>query len=212
MLTSSWLDWSPRVFRFAEEGDHHALDDKLAGGNEVRIPGMLRAEEGAAVFDEVALQGGFAVDEGGDDVMVARFAAFEDDGITIADVGVDHRVAADFQGEGIPLASNPKGSDIDGKATFLFLLLILPETGGNAPVNRDVADFGAIKILGENDCAGFAGQALDHAFFLKGPEMAHRRRLAGEAKVMLDLARLRHDAGFALRFAEVVEDLDLTCC
>jgi hypothetical protein len=101
------------------------LDDELAHGDEIRETRVLGAEVGLAFLLDEAFQGGLAVDEGGDDVMVARFAAFEDDGITIADVGVDHRVATDFQGEGISLASNPKGSDIDGKATFLFLLLIL---------------------------------------------------------------------------------------
>jgi hypothetical protein len=40
--------------------------------------------------------------------------------------------------------------------------------------------------------------------------VAHGRRLAGELEIMLDLAGGGHDAGFSLRFAQVVEDLDLT--
>src|SRR5690606_36583890 len=50
----------------AEEGDEDSLDDEFASGDEIRVIFVFRAEGGFAFLDEVALQGGLAIDERGD--------------------------------------------------------------------------------------------------------------------------------------------------
>ena len=47
------------------------------------------------------------------------------------------------------------------------------------------------------------GVALDDAFFLQSPEVAHGGGLAGEAEVFLDVSRAGHDALFALMLLRV---------
>lgn len=167
-------------------------------------------EVGAAFFGDEALESGFSIDEGGDDVTVAWFAFFEDDGVAIADVGVDHGLAADAEGEGVAFTADADGGDIDREATFLFLLGGFGVASGDGAVDGDVTDFLAVEVFGENDGASFSGEALDDAFFLKGAEVAHRGCLAGESEVVLDFAGGGHDAGLVVSLAEVVEDLDLT--
>lgn len=128
----------------------------------------------------------------------------------MADVGVDHGLTTDAEGEGISGAADADGGDIDGKAAFLLLLGGFGKACGDGSVNGDVADFLAIKVFGEDDGAGFSREALDDAFFLKSAEVAHGGCLAGEAEVVLDLAGGGHDACLAVSFAEVGEDFDLT--
>lgn len=190
----------------AHEGDEHALDDEFPGGDEVGEVGVFGTQEGLAVFDHVALEGGFAVDEGSDDVAFPRFAAFEDHGVAMADVGVDHGLAADFEGKGFGVAGDAKGGDVNADAPFARCFDVLGHAGGDIAVEWDVGDFAAVEFIGENDGAGLAGDPLDDAFAFERAQVAHGGGLAGEAKEVLDLAGGWHDAGLPLGLFEVVED------
>ena len=81
--------------------------------------------------------------------------------------------------------------------------------GGDAAVDWDIDDFGAIEFVREGDGAGFAGEALDDAFSFEGAEVADGCRLAGEAEVVLDLPGGRHEAGAPLSHFEIFDDLVL---
>lgn len=164
---------------------------------------------GFAFLGDEAFEGGFSVDEGGDDVAVAGFAFFEDDRVAVADMGVDHGFAADFESEGFIFSSAAERGDVDGDAAFGFGWGAVTEAGGDAPVDRDIADFFAIEFFRENDGAGFAGDALDDTFFFQGTEVAHRGGLAGEAEVVLDFPGAWHQAGGAAGGAEVFENIFL---
>ena len=92
-----------------EQCDEDALDDEFLSRDEVRVVGVFSAEEGFSFFHDEAFEGGFTVDEGGDDVSFAGFTEFEDHRVAIADVGVDHRVATDFECEGSGVAGDAEG-------------------------------------------------------------------------------------------------------
>ena len=191
---------------FSEEGDEDALDDKFLGGNEVGEVGVFGAEEGFAALEHVALKGGFAIDECGDNVAFAGFAAFEDNGVAVADVGVDHGFAADMEGKGLGAWRDAECGDVDGDGTLAFGFDVLGHAGGNVAVDGDVDDFAAIEFVRKDDGAGLAGDALDHTFAFEGAQVAHGGGLAGKAEGVLDLAGGGHDAGLALGLAEVIED------
>ena len=199
------VDWAGGgLGGFAKEGDEDALDDELGGGDEVWEGGVLSLEVGLPAGGDVALEGGLAIDECGDDVVVAGDAFLEDDGIAIADVGIDHGFATDFQGEGLGVAGDAEGLDVDGEGAILVLGGAFGKACGDAAVDGDVTDFLAVERFGENDGTGFSGEALDYAFFLKGTEVAHGSGLAGEAEVVLDLAGGGDEAGGAAAFFQII--------
>lgn len=193
----------------ADQGEEDALDDELAGGNEVGVGGVFGLEVGAARLDDVAFEGGFAIDEGGDDVVAAGFLDFHDDVVAIEDVGIDHGVAADAEGEGAGGFGNAEGIDVDGDGAFLFGFDIGGVASGDGAEDGDVENFGAVEVFGEDDGASHVGVTLDDALFLQGAEVAHGGGLAGEAEVPLDFPRGGHDAVFALVLPEKVEQLAL---
>ena len=103
------MAWSAGASRgVAEQGDEDPLDDEFAGGNQVGILGVGGAEERMSFFDQIAFEGGFAIDQRGHDVPFAGFPEFENHGIAMADMGIDHRVAAHFEGECPGVAGNPQ--------------------------------------------------------------------------------------------------------
>lgn len=73
-----------------EEGDQNPLNNQLSRRNQIGKIGILRAKKRFSFFDDVAFQGGFAIDQSGDNVVLSWFAEFEDHRVTVADVGVDH--------------------------------------------------------------------------------------------------------------------------
>ena len=56
----------------AENGDDHALDGEVVGGDQLRELRVFRLEVGFAFFSQVALEGGFAIDQRRNDVPLAR--------------------------------------------------------------------------------------------------------------------------------------------
>src|ERR1051326_1034662 len=72
-----------------QQADHHALDDELGGGQQVGVAGIFGAEERGAALDEKTFERGFAVDQRGNDVLLAWFARREEDGVAVEDAGVD---------------------------------------------------------------------------------------------------------------------------
>lgn len=205
----------------AHQPYHHALDDQLCGGNQVREAGILGFQEALLLFDDVAFERGFPVDQGGYDVAIARFAVLKDDVIPIDDVGLDHGISANSQSEGVlALARQAEGLGIDGEGAFGGLAVGFrharcdPAENGN--FDEMVAGGGEfwerIAEAFENDGPGFAREALDDPLFLQGAEMADRSGLAGKSEVFLNLARGRHDAGIAMVFAQVVEKFLLAAC
>ena len=190
----------------ADEGDEHALDDEFAGGDQVGVVGIFRPQEGFAAIQQVAFEGGFAIDEGGDDIAFAGFTLFQNDGVAIADVGIDHGIAAHPQGKGAAGTANAEGSDVDGDAALAQGFDVLGAARGDAAVDGDIDDLGAVEFIGEDDRTGLAGESLNDALALDGAEVAHGGGLAGEAEVMLDFAGGRHDPGGVLGHAEVIDD------
>lgn len=129
--------------------------------------------------------------------------------IAIKDVGIDHGVTTHAEGEGAGGFGDAEGIDVNGDGAFLFGLDIGGVAGGDGAEDGDVEDFGAVEVFREDDGAGHVGVALDDAFFLERPEVAHGGGLAGEAEVPLDFTGGGHDAVFALVLPEKVEQLAL---
>ena len=67
---------------------------------------------------------------------------------------------------------------------------------GDLSVDRDIRDTDFLHRRDKR--ARFPGVAIEKAFPLEGAEVLHDRGLAGEAKMMLDLARARRDSFFPL--------------
>ena len=193
----------------ADEGDHDALDDEFLGGDEVWVVGVFGFQVGLPIFDEVALEGGFTVDEGRDDVSRTGLANFEDHEVTAEDVGIDHRISAHLQSEGLGVSGDAEGLDVDRNAAVELLLLIRGEAGGDPSVNGDIDDLGSVTVTGKDDGSRETCMPLNGTLFFQSPEMAHRGGLAGEAKVLLDVACGRHDAMFTLVAAEKLQHLAL---
>ena len=195
------------VAELPDEGDHDALDDQFAGGEEIGEARVFGFQIGTAALVEVAFQRGLAVDQCSDDRTGPRLAVFKDDEVAVADVGPDHGVAPHFQGEDAAARGDADAGGVDGEDTVVFLLDGLSVAGGDLAVDRHVDDARAFEMDAEGRGAGFAGGPLDDALFLQGAEVVHRRRLAGETEVLLNLAGGGDDAGARLRIGNEVEDL-----
>ena len=181
-----------------QQRDENALDDQLPGWQQVGIIRVFSTQEGLSMVHQVALQSGFAIDQRGDDVAFPGLAEFENHGVSVADVGVDHGIAADFEGEGAGVARDSQRGDVDRNAALSLVLDVLGHAGGDVAVDRDVEDFSAVQFFRENDGARFSGESLDDAFAFERAQVAHGRGLAGKPKVALDLTGRWHEAGLTL--------------
>src|SRR5256885_15899178 len=85
---------------------------------------------------------------------------------------------------------------------------ILFRHGGHArrdlAVNRDVMD--PHFLNGSNQRARFSGVTLQNPFSFERGDVLHHRRLTGESKMALDLARARRDSFFPLLALDEIED------
>lgn len=197
--------------RGAEQTDHDALNGEFGGREEIGVAGIFRAKEGAAALGEKTFEGRFAVDEGGDDVTWTGFAWSEEDDVVFDDVGVDHGIAADAQGEEIGVGAETESRRVDGDGAFGFLFVGGGKAGWNHAIERDAKERGvAGMVAGMEEAAGFAGEAVERAFLREGIDVALDGEGAGEAEVFLDFAERRGDALFALRGLNKIEDLLLS--
>src|SRR5207237_1571990 len=93
---------------------------------------------------------------------------------------------------------------IERDMSFDVLLSQCRHAGRNFAVNRDVVD---PHFLHRRDqCARFAGMALQKSFSLERGEVLHHRSLAGEMEMALDFTRARGQSFFALLALDEIED------
>ena len=64
--------------------------------------------------------------------------------------------------------------------------------------SQNIYDFLALQLLWKNHRTRLPRQTHNYPFLLQGPEMAHRRGLAGESKVRLNFTGRGHYPGLAL--------------
>ena len=84
----------------AEDADDDALDFDAVGFDDAGLHGGVGGlEADFAAFFEIALEGGFAGVEEGDDLFAVAgvIAAFDDDVVAVAEVIFDHGFAADAE-------------------------------------------------------------------------------------------------------------------
>lgn len=195
-----WVGHGGRQSWFAstQEGDHDALDDEFGGGDEFWIAGVFGAEcRGFPAFEDEGFECAFVVDEGGDDIAVARGdAVFEDDRVSIEDMASDHGIAPDLEGEGAGGGADAEGGDIDGDAAVGFLLLVACESCGDGAVdgNGDGGLAEGVDGGGGAESAGLAGRAGDESFAAEGADVISGGGHAAEAKVGGDFAQGRRGA------------------
>lgn len=199
----------------AEQGDHDALDDELGGGDELGVARVFGAEPGFPAFEDEGFEGAFVIDEGGDDVAVARGeTVFEDDDIAIEDVASDHGIAFDFEGEGAGAGVEVEVFEIDGDGALGFLAAVVGESGGNRAVEGDIDDLALARSPGGGDAQGPgpARVGFEGPFSLEGTDMISGSGHAAEAEMGSDFAEGR---GYGLEFqalADEFEDLLLSGC
>lgn len=175
------------------------MDDEFGGGQEIGVGGILGAEEGLAALHEEALQRGLAVDERGDDVTRSRFARREKNDVAVEDAGTGHGVAAHAESEEAAVRTQAEGGGIDGEVTIRFLFAGGGQTGGDRAVERNVEQGGAAKFGGgREEGAGFAGDAVKHAFGFECLQVARSGERTGETEVRLDFTQRRVVAVLAL--------------
>lgn len=174
-----------------------ALDTKFCDGVEFGVKFIFRFEVGrfAGLLD-VALEGGFAVNEGGYNVAIAGFAGFDNHHITVVNFGIDHAFTAHLKGEALATTVKAGALDIDLQASdFTAGFDAIGITGGNGAINGDIDHFAG--ILGDclrllvsgavdTESARLASDALDRSFFLEGAEMPHDRIGALKLELLLD--------------------------
>jgi len=184
------------------------LDDEFGDGEEIGVAGIFGVEKGAAALDEETFERGFAVDERGDDVAWAWFAGREEDEVVFDDVGAGHGIAPDAEGEKFGVGAESERGGVDGDVAFGFLFVGGGEAGGNHAVEGN-AEEGRVAgmVAGVEEAAGFAGEAVERAFFCKRIDVALDGEGAGETKVLLDLAEHGGDAVFLLVGLDEIEDL-----
>jgi hypothetical protein len=192
----------------AEEADHDALDDEFGGGEEVGVAGVFGVEKRAAALEEKPFESRFAVDEGGDDVARARFARCEEDDVVFGDVGAEHGIAADAQGEKFGVGADAEGGGVNGDVAVGFLFVGGGEAGGDHAVEGNAEERAVSRMVGGvEEAAGFAGEAVEGAFLGERIDVALDGERAGETEMFLDLAEHGGDAVFALVGVNEIEDL-----
>lgn len=132
------------------------------------------------------------------DALLTWLADFEDDEVTAADVGFDHGVATDLEGEALGGARDAEGVHIDGDAAVGLLDGIAGHASWDGAKDGYVDDLSAVEVFREYDGACFVGMPLDDAFFFQRAEVAHGGGLTGEAEVPLNVTRGGHHAVDAL--------------
>jgi len=155
-----------------------------------------------AVAAGEAFHGGFAIDEGDDDL--AGFGVVlgaDDDEIAFADAGVDHGVAMDFEGEDFLTGK------FLGQVERAFDVFLGEEgaAGGDAAEDGHGREFGAEDFgpIVRDEAAGFAGQFFEVAFGFEGAEVIAGGAGGAIAKGAADFA----DGGGAAGAADAVEDV-----
>jgi hypothetical protein len=190
-----------------QQPDHHALDNKLHGGDEVGIPRVLSAEKWPAALDEITFQGGFAVDEGGDNIERTRLARREENEISFENAGVFHRIAADAQREKFGIGPNTEGDGVDGNIAVGFLLGSGRAAGGNCAVERDLGESAATRVRLREKPPGLAIEPTKRAFRGEGIDMALDAERTGQAEMRLDFPERRRDTVLPVVAVDEIEDL-----
>ncbi len=191
----------------AEEADHHALDDELVGGQKVGVAGILGAEEGTSLFEEVALQRRFAVDERGDDVAGAGVAGGEEDDVAVENTRVDHGVAADAEREKAGVGADAEGRGVDGDVAVGLLFGRSRQAGGNRAEERNLRQSAAPRVRRREETTGDTIEAAQGAFGGERVDVALDPERTGETEVGLDFAQRRGDAVLAVVGVDEIEDL-----
>jgi hypothetical protein len=77
-----------------EDSDHgfgDSLDLQVTGGDELGIGGIFRLQPRLAVFHDESFQGGFLIDQGGDDILMFwRGGAIQKNQITVEKLSANH--------------------------------------------------------------------------------------------------------------------------
>ena len=194
----------------AEETDHYALDSELGGREEIGVARIFGAEKRLTALQEKTLERGLAVDERGDDVTRARLARGEEDDVVLDDVGADHGIAAHAQREDFGVGAHAERGGVDGDVAVGFLHGIGRQAGGDHAEERDAHERAARMVIGVEEAASFAGEALERAFFGERIDVALHGERTREAEVRLDFAERGRHASFALLRVDEVENLLLT--
>ncbi len=176
----------------SDEHAEHALNDEFLTGNEVRVFGIFRLEERFASFQDEGFKGAFAINEGGDDLAVARFGGMlEDDDIVMANMAADHGIARNAEGESEAGGLKAEGGDIHDNTIRGFLLAIFAEAGGDGAEEGDFREGRAVEgfeVFSEAQGAGFAGLSNQNAFADKGLDVASGGERAVEPEFGSDFA------------------------
>jgi len=186
------------------------LDDEFAGWNEVREIRVLSFEVRFSFLHDETFQGGFTIDQGGDNVFIPRLAEFQNNGISGTNMSVDHGLAAHSQSEGPRITRDAKGGDVDGDTAFFFLGDGFCHTSGDATVDWDIDYLLPLEFFREDNGTGFSCETDNDAFALKRTQVAHGSSLTGKAKVRLNLARRGHDPVFVVSLFEKIEEFALS--
>jgi len=167
----------------------------------------------------VALKGGFVIDQSGDDVTVAGVAGLDDDHVAIIYFGVNHAFATHLKSEALAAAGEASTANIDLEAADLTGGLDpVGVAGGDVSHDGDLDDFGRIgrdlghfRLVGAVDTegAGLAGDALNRFLLFEGAEVAHDGVGALEAELFLDLTNTRPEAVAPFMVLDEYEDFSL---
>ena len=192
-----------------DQGDHDALDDQFLGRDQVRVVLIFGFEEWASIADEVSLESGFSIDEGGHDVAGLRIANFQNDVVTTEDVGVYHGVSAHFQSKRARIARNAEGLYVHRNTAVDLLLLVRGKACCDLAINGHVHNFRPVPEPWKDNRPGDSSMALNGTLFLQSSQMAHGRRLTAESEVPLDIPRGWHHAMLSLVVPQEIQQLAL---
>lgn len=179
----------------AQQADHHALDGEVDGGQQIGIAGIFGAQAGASLVTDVALEGGFAIDQGGDDVAGPRFAWREEDDVAVENGGAGHGVSADAQGVDGSALAQAEGRHIEREEAIRLTLVGGGQPGGDDAVQWHVGQGGAARRWSRRQQpAGVAGQASQQTLVGEHLQVALDPVRTGKFAVGLDFADRRGDA------------------
>ena len=148
----------------------------------------------------------------------------DDHGVAVVDVGIDHRIAADAEGEGLRRTATGAGRNRHlHRREHARGFRVVGQTGGDRTgelhffevhdlivARAFVADDGlgqvGADLGGDLVGAGGARDALEDALALEGLEVAEDGVRAGEAELGLDVADARPIGELGDMLAHVVED------
>lgn len=190
-----------------DEPDHDALDNKFTRGQKVGKFRILSLQVGLGIFDDVTFQGALSIYERGHDVFGTRLTDFENHQIAIANQSANHGFSTHLEREAFGGAWNTESVHIHGDASVGMLHHVSgSHAGGDLAKDRNIDDFRSVEVFRKHHRTGLMRMTLDDAFFFQGTQMTHGSRLAGEAKVALDVTRGGHDTVHALVAAQVFEE------